>query len=677
VIRLARERRKGLWRKRAGRAAAWLRSQPIGLGVITLLVGLVAGAGAIVFRLMIFGFTAAFTGHANFGQQGRIASAHFPFLGIWFYLLAPIIAGLIFGPLIYFFAREARGHGVPEVMLAVAENGGRIRPQVAVVKALASSLCIGGGGSVGREGPIVQIGSAFGSTIGQLIRMSEGRMRILAACGAAGGISGTFNAPITGAFFGLELILQELSLEATVLVLVASAAADVVSRLAFGGAPIFNLPALSLSSDWDYLFCAVLGVVAAIGGVGFKTVLYRTEDLFDRLWRGRPEWARPAVFGGVLGLILLAVPQLYGVGYPVLEHVIANPYALWFLVVLVVGKIVAASVTIGIGGSGGVFAPSLFIGAALGTAYGVALHALVGPLAGPPAVYGMIAMGAVFGAAARAPITAVASVFEMTGDHSIVVALMITVAISTGISRRLSYGSIYTTKLLRRGIDIDRPRPSTLWQQLRVAEVMRPVPEGVVGGRELEEVMSDLLPLNPAGEAGAADVSQAPGPHALFPNETLEQALRQLLVYGRQGLPVMGEDGDSVVGWLDSRDLLREFGRRLGQTARQTPAGARAASWGADSPALAARTPHNLLRGYSLVSVVLRDGDPAAHQVVREVQWPPGSLVVAVRRGGLSAPPRGDTRLEPGDRVTVLLPSALEDAVRALLKGGADHGGGN
>ncbi len=677
MSRLANRSRGRRWRERAGRVAAWLRSQPLGLGVVTLLVGLGAGAGAIVFRLMIFGFTAAFTGHPNFGQQGRIVSAHFPFLGMWFYLLAPIVAGLIFGPLIYFFAREARGHGVPEVMLAVAENGGRIRPQVTVVKALASSLCIGGGGSVGREGPIVQIGSAFGSTVGQLIRMSEGRMRLLVACGAAGGISGTFNAPITGAFFGLELILQELSLEATVLVLIASAAADVVSRLAFGGAPIFNVPALSLANDWDYLFCAVLGVVAAVGGVGFKTVLYRAEDLFDRLWRGRPEWARPAVFGAALGLILLAVPQLYGVGYPVLEHVIANPYALWFLVVLVVGKIVAASVTIGIGGSGGVFAPSLFIGAALGTAYGVALHALVGPVAGPPAGYGMIAMGAVFGAAARAPITAVASVFEMTGDHNIVVALMITVAISTVISRQLSYGTIYTTKLLRRGIDIDRPRPSNLWQQLRVAEVMRPVPEGVVGGRELEDVLSDLLPPPPAGEAPAVDASDAQGPHALFPNETLEQALRQLLVYGRQGLPVMGEDGDSVVGWLDSRDLLREFARRLGQTVRQTPAGARAASWGADSPAAAARAPHNPLRGYSLVSLDVREGDRGAHQAVRDVPWPPASLVVAVRHGGLSAPPRGDTRLEPGDRVTVLLPSALEGTVRTLLKGGADHESGS
>ncbi len=156
------------------------------------------GLGAAAFRELIYLFTWLFTGRQTFGQQGHTASLHLPFLGVWFVLVVPVIAGLLYGPLIQRFAREARGHGVPEVMLAVAENGGRIRPPVTVVKALASALCIGGGGSVGREGPIVQIGSALASTLGQLVRMSEGRLRVIVACGAAGGISATFNAPLTG-----------------------------------------------------------------------------------------------------------------------------------------------------------------------------------------------------------------------------------------------------------------------------------------------------------------------------------------------------------------------------------------------------------------------------------------------------------------------------------------------
>ena len=191
--------------------STWLRGARLGLVVMALVVGAGAGVGAVGFRWLIFAFTWLATGHEQFGQQGRIASLHLPWLGIGFFVLIPVIGGLLYGPLIQRFAREARGHGVPEVMLAVAENGGRIRPQVSVVKALASALCIGTGGSVGREGPIVQIGSAFASSLGQLVKMSESRLRIIVACGAAGGIAATFNAPLTGLFFGFEIVLREFS----------------------------------------------------------------------------------------------------------------------------------------------------------------------------------------------------------------------------------------------------------------------------------------------------------------------------------------------------------------------------------------------------------------------------------------------------------------------------------
>ena len=163
--------------------------------MLAIITGAGAGLGAIAFRYLILWFTLAFSGHADYSGAGNAPNPFLPWLGMWFVVLAPVVAGLLYGPLIHHFAREARGHGVPEVMLAVAERGGRIRPQVAVVKSLASALCIGGGGSVGREGPIVQIGSALGSTIGQVLRLSESRLKLLLACGAAGGVSATFNAP--------------------------------------------------------------------------------------------------------------------------------------------------------------------------------------------------------------------------------------------------------------------------------------------------------------------------------------------------------------------------------------------------------------------------------------------------------------------------------------------------
>ena len=234
------------------------------------------GLGAAAFRELIYLFTWLFTGRQTFGQQGHTASLHLPFLGVWFVLVVPVIAGLLYGPLIQRFAREARGHGVPEVMLAVAENGGRIRPPVTVVKALASALCIGGGGSVGREGPIVQIGSALASTLGQLVRMSEGRLRVIVACGAAGGISATFNAPLTGLFFGFEIVLEEFSLDALAATILSAVTADAISRAFFGGAPFFAAVPhnLSVTNDFTYLLIALLGITAGLIGVAFQKTLY-------------------------------------------------------------------------------------------------------------------------------------------------------------------------------------------------------------------------------------------------------------------------------------------------------------------------------------------------------------------------------------------------------------------
>jgi CIC family chloride channel protein len=279
----------------------------------------------------------------------------------------------------------------------------------------------------------------------------------LVACGAAAGISATFNAPVTGVLFGFELILREFSVGALCPMILSAVVADVIGQAFFGSAPIFSqMPHnLAIAHDSAYLLVAVLGLAAALIGVAFHAILYKVEDVCDGVWNGRPEWARPAVGGILLGGVLLALPQMYGVGYPVMNQAVAGNEAVWFLLILMAAKMFTASLTIGIGGSGGVFAPSLFTGAMAGTAFGAIADHLFGQAAGAPAVYGVIAMGAVFAAAAQAPLTSIASVVEMTGNYGLILPVMLAVGVATWLARQLSYGTIYTRKLLRRGIDIE------------------------------------------------------------------------------------------------------------------------------------------------------------------------------------------------------------------------------
>ncbi|TWE23436.1 CIC family chloride channel protein [Prauserella muralis] len=431
-----------------------MRESVSGLAVLAITIGAGAGAGAIVFRWLIDAFTRLFSGHEDYAAADGAAHPWLPALGPWFLLLVPVLAGLVHGPLVQRFAPEARGHGVPEVMYAVAARGGRIPAQVSGVKALASALCIGSGGSVGREGPIVQIGSALGSALGRAVRLPDSRLRVLVACGAAGGIAATFNAPLTGPFFAMELILRSFAAESFGAVVLASVTATVVGRAVLGNEAFLDLPPFSLHSPVEYVLFVVLGLVIGGVGVAFSRVLYLVEDVCDRVWRG-PEWLRPAAGGLLHGALLLALPEMYGVGYPVLQSAVQGEYLWGFLLVLLAGKIFATSLTIGIGGSGGVFAPSLFIGAMGGTAFGMVVHSALPAITAPAGVYGLIGMGAAFAGAARAPITAVIVLFELTGQYTVILPLMTAIVIATLAGRALSRDTIYTAKLRRRGIDLD------------------------------------------------------------------------------------------------------------------------------------------------------------------------------------------------------------------------------
>ncbi len=499
--------------------------------------------------------------------------------------------------------------------------------------------------------------------MGQWIRMPEDRLRMLVACGAAGGISATFNAPITGVFFGVEIILREFSIDALFAVMLAAMLADVTAEPFLGSAPFLSgFPrGIVLHHPGNYLLISLLAVLAALIGLAFKTVLYKIEDLCDRAWGHRPEWARPAVGGLLLGLLLLAIPQLYGVGYPVLYKAVAGSYVLWFLLLLAAGKMVATSLTIGIGGSGGVFAPSLFIGATSGMAYGEIARHLLGPAAGQPALYAAVAMGAVFTSAARAPLTSLASVVEMTGDFALTLPVMLAVAIATATSRVLSYGTIYTTKLLRRGTDIDRPTPWRALQDLRVADAMHPFPAPMAAAADGN------------GHGTGPDRPSLPGPvtyrrqpQAVFAGESLAQALRQLVIYGRDGLPVLSSDGQQVAGWVTNNRVLQAVARQLHDAQSQAAQGQLAAGWAAADPRGTLREPPTPLRGYQIVEITIHDGSPASGLALGALQWPAGYKPVSVLHNRVMRDPDPEMTISAGDRIILLARQQEREAAEAM-----------
>ncbi len=356
-------------------------------------------------------------------------------------------------------------------MEAVALRSGLIRKRVVIVKTLASAISIGSGGSVGREGPIVQIGSAIGSSLGQILRVSGNRMRNLVGCGAAAGIAATFNAPIAGAIFALEVILGEFQIGTFGPIVLASVMATVISRAFLGDFPAFiSIPKYDLVSIWEIPAYLVMGFLGGFVSLLFIKSLYKAEDL----WAGLkvPEFLKPALGGLTIGLLSLYFPQILGVGYESITEALLGKLPWFLLLVLVFVKIFATSLTIGSGGSGGVFAPSLFIGAMMGGIYGHMVHHFFPSVTASSGAYSLVGMGAIVAGATHAPITSILILFELTDDYRIILPLMMTCILSTLTASQLKRESIYTMKLIRRGINVRAGKEVSILKSLLVKDFM-------------------------------------------------------------------------------------------------------------------------------------------------------------------------------------------------------------
>lgn len=436
-------------------------SEHIRLTLLAVLVGLLGGFASILFKLMIHFF------QNLFWRAESIISvvASQP----WYLtILIPAAGALIISPLIYYGAREAKGHGVPEIMESLVFRGGRIRIKVVAIKALASSICIGSGGSVGREGPIVQISSTIASSIGRLFRIQEKGLRTLVAAGAAAGIAGTFNAPIAGALFAVEVLLGEFGIYSFSPIIVASVISTLTSRLVSGDFAAFTVPKYTLISVWEIGPYVLLGIVSGLVAILFIKVLYFFEDKFDDL-RLHP-LIKPILGGILIGVIGLKFPHIFGVGYESIDACLTNNLGFLLALVLVFAKILSTSLTLGSGGSGGIFAPSLFLGAMTGNFIGSLFHQAFPSSISSPGAFSLVGMGAVVAAATHAPITAIIIIFELTNDYKIILPLMLSCIIASFITIGVHKESIYTMKLKRRGIIFSEGREVNILKSFAVKD---------------------------------------------------------------------------------------------------------------------------------------------------------------------------------------------------------------
>ncbi|WP_084688025.1 chloride channel protein [Paraburkholderia oxyphila] len=459
-------------------------AQPVGLYQLcfhAFLVGIVTGLGAVVFRGLIGAVhNAFFLGHLSFSYDASRFTPAAPW-GAWV-ILVPVAGGLVVTWLVSTFAPEAKGHGVPEVMDAIYFRRGVIRPVVAVVKSLASAFAIGTGAAVGREGPIIQIGSALGSTLGQAIPMAAGQRITLVAAGAGAGIAATFNTPIGGVLFATELMMPEISVSTFLPVALATGTATFVGRLFFGVEPAFLVPAQlgalpnQPGSALTMMLYAVLGAITGVAAALLIRALHWAEDGFDRI---RNRYGRHALGMLLVGTLMYALMRhaghyyVEGVGYATIQATLYGQLqGGLFLLVLALAKTLATSVSLGSGSSGGVFSPSLFIGATLGAALASALQLILPGIPVSAPAFAMVGMGAMVGGATGAAMTAVAMIFEMTRDYDIVLPMIIAVAFSLGTRRLLSHESIYTLKLARRGHVIPNALHANMFLVQSAAQVM-------------------------------------------------------------------------------------------------------------------------------------------------------------------------------------------------------------
>ncbi len=554
--------------------------------ILAALLGFLAGFASTFFRWMIEFFGSVFSVKGFFITG--IPPQMYPFL----LPLMPMVGGCFIGLICKFFPNAVKENGVHKVIYAVALNDGKVRKRTITSCAVTSSITIGSGGSAGREGPTVQIGAAVGSTLGQWLHLSTERVRVLVGCGAAAGIAASFNAPLAGVLFALEIVLGDFTIHTFSPIIIASVIGTVTGRALEGNEVTFDVPVHELVHPTEIIFYLALGMLCGVVARLFTFIYFYAQQIFEEKIN-IPDYFKPALGGFIVGMISIFLPQILGNGYDYMEQALTGQMFWGLAFLLVFMKIMCTSITLGSGGMGGVFAPSLFIGAMLGTAFGSTIHGVFPTLTASAETYSVVGMGAVAGAVMQAPLTNILMLFELTNDYTLILPIMVSCIASSYTYQRFTKHSIYVQYLLNRGINIRHGREVSIMNSIKVRDVMNtefttiaqempfrkiletisysknfyfPVLDnkgdmtGILSFSDIREMMFEeqLGDLLVAGELATHKVL------ALTPEQNLNQAMELFTQLDVDQLPVVRHDDKvKVIGMITRGDVMASYNREI------------------------------------------------------------------------------------------------------------------
>jgi CIC family chloride channel protein len=638
-------------------------------------IGIVAGLGAVVFYAAIHGCTELFlgriVGYAPPGPKGEGLTILSPMAHPWVLPLVTTIGGLISGIIVFSLAPEAEGHGTDAAIESIHKKGGAIRARIPLIKLVASAITIGSGGSGGREGPAAQISAGFGSLMGKWLKLDVQNRRIAVAAGIGAGIGAIFRAPLGGALLSAEILyIHDLEVEALIPGLIASIVGYAIFGAFFGYTPVFGaMPQIGFDQPIQLIYYAVLGVICGLMGILYAKSFYGTHEIFHRL--KLPNWVKPGIGGLLVGLMGLVLPACLHMGYGWVQIAMGSESSLlplWVVLALPFAKILSTSLSIGSGGSGGIFGPGMVIGGMLGASFWRLFSPVFHGMPSDPAPFVIIGMIGVFGGIAHAPLAVMLMVAEMTGNLSLLAPAMIVVAISTAIT---GDNTIYRSQITDRASSpAHRVRMSfPLLSSLLVRDALKPCNTVQVTAGVSAKVISDDDPdsglvlldgsgkftgvVNPKeiervsqGQIGDGDIAKIvmKDPVLVNPDEPMDVALEQLTVRGLSWAPVI-EEGN-LVGKLTVRDAIATYRDTLERSIRRT---------------------NSLPGSTTLFQAQLNPGSPLAGKTLREAGFPPSTLVVSIMRQSETVFPHGDTQLQPGDIVVIMADPDRERALREFL----------